>query len=67
MDLFEQVAKSMVDNQLLKYSAKEYFLKAGLCRMCMGDVSGAKVGTCCPDDPPGLRLKCYLAARAGLC
>ena len=33
----------MVDNQLLKWGAKEWFMKAGLCRMCLGDFIGAKV------------------------
>jgi hypothetical protein len=34
---------SQVDNQLLKYSAKEWFMKAALCRMCLGDFHGALV------------------------
>lgn len=42
-DLFEKVATQMAENPLLKYSAKEYFLKAGLCRMCTGDIAGARV------------------------
>lgn len=33
----------MVDNNLLKFSCKEYFLKAGLCTLASGDVVGAKV------------------------
>lgn len=34
---FEKVATESVDNQLTKWSIKEYFLKAGLCSMCIGD------------------------------
>jgi alpha-soluble NSF attachment protein len=40
--MYEQVANRMAENNLLKYGAKEYFLKAGLCRLCLGDVIAAK-------------------------
>lgn len=43
--IYEELAKSMADNALLKWSAKEYFLKAGLCRLCSGDALGAKAHT----------------------
>ena len=33
----------MVDNKLLKFSSKEYFLKAGLCTLCTGDHAEAKI------------------------
>jgi hypothetical protein len=33
----------MINNHLLKFSAKEYYLKAGLCRMASGDSIGAAV------------------------
>eukprot|EP00051_Salpingoeca_urceolata_P032398 m.15523 g.15523 ORF g.15523 m.15523 type:complete len:289 (+) comp5042_c0_seq1:319-1185(+) len=33
-EMFEEVASGMVDSNLLKWSAKEYYLKAGLCRLC---------------------------------
>lgn len=36
IDNFERVATESVDNQLTKWSIKEYFLKAGLCSMCIG-------------------------------
>jgi alpha-soluble NSF attachment protein len=35
--LFEEIAAKSLDNNLLKWSAKEYFFKAGLCRLCIGD------------------------------
>lgn len=41
-NVFEAIAKTMTDNALLKWSAKEYFLKAGLCRLASGDAIGAK-------------------------
>eukprot|EP00052_Salpingoeca_macrocollata_P030566 m.320043 g.320043 ORF g.320043 m.320043 type:complete len:292 (+) comp23705_c0_seq1:130-1005(+) len=41
-ELFEEAALGMVDNHLLKFNAKEYFLKAGLCRLAAGDVVAAK-------------------------
>lgn len=43
LELFEVIADRMVDNNLLKFSCKEYYLKAGLCSLCLGDVVGAKV------------------------
>jgi len=40
--LFEQIASASVNNNLLKWSAKEYFLKAGLCHLAQGDVVAVK-------------------------
>ena len=34
IEKFERVAASAVDDPLLKWSVKEYFLKAGLCHLC---------------------------------
>lgn len=34
---FENVAKSSVRSNLMKWSVKEYFLKAGICRLAVGD------------------------------
>ncbi|KAI7903974.1 soluble NSF attachment protein [Cokeromyces recurvatus] len=34
---FERVATDSMNNQLTKWSIKEYFLKASLCSMCIGD------------------------------
>jgi hypothetical protein len=34
IEKFESVAAASVDNQLTKWSVKEYFLKAGLCQLC---------------------------------
>jgi alpha-soluble NSF attachment protein len=36
IDNFERVATDSMDNQLTKWSIKEYFLKAGLCSLCIG-------------------------------
>lgn len=36
IDKFEAVASASVDNQLTKWSLKEYFLKAVLCHLCIG-------------------------------
>jgi alpha-soluble NSF attachment protein len=35
---FEAVAKSSIDSNLMKWSVKEYFLKAGICRLAVGDI-----------------------------
>lgn len=37
IELFEKVAASSVQNNLMKWSVKEYFLKAGLCHLAVGD------------------------------
>jgi len=42
IELFEQVARNSLDNNLLKWSVKEYFLKAGLCHLCTADIVSAK-------------------------
>lgn len=36
IDKFETVASASLDNQLMKWSLKEYFLKAGLCHLASG-------------------------------
>ena len=42
--LYEEMADKMIDNHLLKFGAKEYYLKAGLCRLCAeeGEAVGAR-------------------------
>ncbi|CAG8473890.1 10377_t:CDS:2 [Racocetra fulgida] len=42
IEKFEQVAAASLDNQLTKWSLKDYFLKAGLCHIAFGDHIGAK-------------------------
>jgi len=37
IELFEKVASTAVSNQLMKWSVKDYFLKAGLCHLAVGD------------------------------
>lgn len=34
VQIYEQVATSSMDNQLLRYSAKDHFFRAALCHMC---------------------------------
>ncbi|KAF9430763.1 hypothetical protein BGZ76_000721 [Entomortierella beljakovae] len=41
IERFEAVASASVDNQLMKWSLKEYFLKAGLCHIATGDIVSA--------------------------
>ncbi|KAI9144307.1 soluble NSF attachment protein [Paraphysoderma sedebokerense] len=36
IEVFEKIAAGSVDNQLAKWSLKDYFLKAGLCHMAAG-------------------------------
>ncbi|KAI8320489.1 TPR-like protein [Martensiomyces pterosporus] len=42
IEIFERIAEGSVDNQLTKWSIKEYLLKAGLCRLASFDVVGAR-------------------------
>ncbi|PGH05221.1 alpha-soluble NSF attachment protein [Blastomyces parvus] len=35
---FERVAKSAINNNLMKYSVKDYFLKAGICHLASNDL-----------------------------
>ncbi|MCJ1338369.1 vesicular-fusion protein S17 [Bachmanniomyces sp. S44760] len=35
---FERVARSSVNNNLMKWSVKDYFLKAGICHLATGDM-----------------------------
>jgi len=41
-EIFERVAAESVDNDLLKWSVKEYLLKAGICLLCAGDIVACK-------------------------
>lgn len=34
------MAKSSVDSNLMRWSVKEYLLKAGICQLCTGDLVG---------------------------
>lgn len=34
---YERVAKSSINNNLMKWSVKEYLLKAGICHLCTND------------------------------
>lgn len=40
IELYEQIAMSCMDNQLLKYSAKDHFFKALLCHLCVDLLNG---------------------------
>lgn len=35
IDIYESIGQSSLDNNLLKYGAKEHFLRAGLCHLCV--------------------------------
>lgn len=41
-EIFERVSSECVDNDLLKWSVKEYLLKAGICQLCTGDIVACK-------------------------
>ena len=38
MTNYERIAKSSINNNLMKYSVKEYLLKAGICHLASGDM-----------------------------
>lgn len=37
---YEKVAAQSINNNLMRYSVKEYFLKAGICHLATGDLIG---------------------------
>ncbi|KAL1891929.1 vesicular-fusion protein S17 [Ceratocystis pirilliformis] len=37
VDIFERVARGAVDNNLMRYSVKDYLFKAGICHLASGD------------------------------
>jgi len=41
IELYEQIAAASVDNNLLKWSVKDYLFRAGLCHLAKGDVVSA--------------------------
>jgi len=49
--VFEETATKSMNNNLLKWSAKDYLFKAGLCRLCAGDLVSARKGL---DSYPGI-------------
>jgi len=42
IEIFEQIGMTSVDSALGKFSAKDYFFKAGLCHLCVGDLVAAE-------------------------
>ncbi|KAF2659454.1 alpha-soluble NSF attachment protein [Lophiostoma macrostomum CBS 122681] len=42
IELYEKVAKQSISNNLMRWSVKEYLLKAGICQLCIGDFVGTK-------------------------
>ncbi|KAF2017185.1 alpha-soluble NSF attachment protein-like protein [Aaosphaeria arxii CBS 175.79] len=40
IELYEKVARSSINNNLMRWSVKEYLLKAGICQLCTGDMVG---------------------------
>ncbi|KAM4059937.1 soluble NSF attachment protein, SNAP domain-containing protein [Hirsutella rhossiliensis] len=41
---YEKVAEQSINNNLMKYSVKDYFLKAGICHLASGDLVAAQRG-----------------------
>lgn len=42
IELYEQIAAGSIDNNMLKWSVKDHFLRAGLCHLAKGDVVAAE-------------------------
>ncbi|UNI20084.1 vesicular-fusion protein S17 [Purpureocillium takamizusanense] len=42
IDNYEKVAEQSINNNLMKYSVKEYLLKAGICHLASGDLVAAQ-------------------------
>lgn len=41
-EMYERIAQMALASNLLKYEAREHLLRAGLCRLCQGDVGDAE-------------------------
>lgn len=41
IELYEQIAAASIDNNLLKWSVKDYLFRAGLCHLAKGDIVSA--------------------------
>ncbi|KAL2112484.1 hypothetical protein VUR80DRAFT_7481 [Thermomyces stellatus] len=50
---FEKVARASINNNLMKYSVKDYFLKAGICHLATGDLVSSQraIATYADMDP----------------
>jgi hypothetical protein len=53
-DIYVDVARTCVDNNLLKFSAKGYLLQAGICALCYAS-----------DDDMAIKLEQYRSAGDG--
>ena len=42
IEIFEKVAQGSISSNLMRYSVKEYLLKAGLCHLATGDLISAQ-------------------------
>ncbi|KAK9824875.1 hypothetical protein WJX74_002360 [Apatococcus lobatus] len=42
VEIYEDIAKTSLENNLLKYSAKGYLLNAGICRLCLSKDAGLR-------------------------
>ena len=42
IEIYERVAANSIDNNLLKWSVKDYLFRAGLCHLCKGDPVSAR-------------------------
>jgi len=42
IDIYIQISNTALDNNLLKWSVKDYFFRAGLCSLCLGDIISTK-------------------------
>lgn len=40
IEMYEKVAKTSIQSNLMRWSVKEYLLKAGICQLCTGDQVG---------------------------
>lgn len=42
IEIYEKIASSSIDNNLLKWSVKDYLFRAALCHFCTGDIVAVK-------------------------
>ena len=65
LEIFESIARSYVDNNLLKYSAKGLLLNAGICQLC-GELSTDRHPPYSTGFPTKTGQCCFCAVTASL-
>ena len=60
VEIYERVAITSLESNLLKFSAKDYLMRAGLCRLATGELGSVvnALERCAPTMPPKILQPC---------